>query len=194
MFQVCCQYSVPNCQFRDGKALLSLPLPEDSKEFALGKSLSDTVMKVFSYSDGTAHLEFFITQAGEVVFLEVAARTPGAIIVPMYKEAFGVNLLNLELLTNFTDMDYAQEVKHYCFSGILPYQKGRVTKLNVPSHVAEHKIDHLVKVGDLLPTSRNLRDIAAKVIVKSDTFTSLKHKFDNMCEFLAVETEEVTEI
>ena len=49
-------------------------------------------LSLFSMPDGAFHLETFLSPTGKEVFLEVAARPGGALIIPTIKMSFGIDL------------------------------------------------------------------------------------------------------
>lgn len=189
IFQACCEDSTPNLNFRNGKPLLSIPLPEYSNEFKLGSSLSKEVINTFGYLTGSTHLEFFIDASGQVIFLEVAARTPGAIIVPMYKKHFGINMLELDLLNNFNITRENTIINSYVFSGIMPILKGKVTKLNTPNISGDFDINFIVKKGDVLQECNSLRDISATILVENKNFEAAYSDFKSLSNFKCINVD-----
>ncbi len=58
-------------------------------------------------------------ESGELVFLEAACRTPGAIMVPIYQAQFDMNMIEMALDIE-CGLDIAEIVKNdsYCMGGI----------------------------------------------------------------------------
>ena len=171
VFQACCKYSYPNFDFQLGKPCLSIPIPNDTEIYRKAEILVKNVLLALDYKNGSSHLEFFVSSTGEVIFLEVAARTPGAIVIPIYEKMFGFNMLNADL-----DINLGIEVKKplhsgkYCFGGIFPIHEGTVTKLNIPDLIGKMEIIWKIKEGDILGKCVSLRDIAAKIVVVNDGY------------------------
>lgn len=55
---------------------------------------------------GVFHLEFFISDTDELIFLEVAARTPGAIIVPVIESSTNTNLQTVSCAIDMNRQDW----------------------------------------------------------------------------------------
>lgn len=186
VFQVCSEYSTQNLNFRKSKPLLSIPLPNTSQEFILGGKLSNEVIKEFNYLTGATHLEFFIQDNGNVVFLEIGARTPGGIVIPMYNKNFNTNISNMDLLNHFDIKYNYKKSNDYYFSGTMPIIEGTVTELKSPELGGSYDIEYCVKKGEYLGKCKGLRDIAAKIIVKNKDFKSAYNDFKSLDSFVAV--------
>jgi biotin carboxylase len=192
LFQVCNEYSCPNCDFKSGNALLSLPLT-DQDIISRASQLSKQVVEAFNYPTGPTHLEFFITPEDKLVFLEIAARTPGAEIVPMYNCALNANIVNIDLLNHFdllptiSNHNFFNNNKFY-FSGIFPTINGKVTILNEPKVKGNIcKFELLVKVGEVLDDCDDLRSISARIIVENHSFEDARNDFELLKSFKAIE-------
>ncbi|MBB1259044.1 ATP-grasp domain-containing protein [Streptomyces alkaliterrae] len=61
------------------------------------RRLAQRVVSVLGIEEGSLHLEFFETESGELVFLEVANRVGGAAVVPMHERHTGVHLPSHEI-------------------------------------------------------------------------------------------------
>ena len=181
IFQVCNEYSCPNFEFRTGHALLSLPLPHEHELSIKASKLSADVIKSFGLANGATHLEFFVTSAGELVFLEVAGRTPGGMAVPMYNAQFEINLPNFDLLNHFGETSNTLLApKKYCISGIFPTFKGIVKSLNKPNLNGKAELEFQVKEGQTLGECESLRDIAAKIVLENANFENSLKDFNSL--------------
>jgi D-alanine-D-alanine ligase-like ATP-grasp enzyme len=190
IFEACNQYSCPNADFKLGKPLLTITLPQNSEIKQKASILAKNVITALGYKTGATHLEFFITPNNEFIFLEIGGRTPGGVAIDMYKKEFELNLLNLDLLNHFNligDFDY--NLKTYCFSGIIPHKKGVVKALNKPDMLSQCNIDFIVKKGDVLESSQSLRDIGAKIIAYNQSFDDLYKDFKEKQNFDFIEFE-----
>lgn len=185
IFEVCNEYSCPNEEFRKGKALLSVPLLPDHEISKKASILAKKVVDTFGLKTGATHLEFFVLANGELVFLEVAGRTPGAVIVPMYNKQFGFNLPNIDLLNHFRMLSSEVfERKMHAFSGIIPKIEGVVKALNKPEIASESSFEFLIKEGEYLKQAESLRDIAGKILAFNENFEEAYKDFKTVSNFV----------
>ena len=188
IFQVCCEYSCPNFDFQLGIPLLSLPLPEDHSIVKQAKTLAAKVLNALDYHNGPSHLEFFVDANKKLVFLEIAARTPGAIVTPMYNRMFNFNMLNADLCFRL-GLPIAKPMapkKHY-FSGLFPISEGKVVKLLEPTLSGQYELDWKVEVDAQLERCNSLRDIAASIIVANDNFAAAYADFKKLSKTTLLE-------
>lgn len=86
-------YTAPLLAFNAGRPAGGVTLPEDHPDAAAGRSLNARVVAALGGQGSfVVHTEFFVTPAGEAVFLEVAARAPGALVPEMAEVSAGVHL------------------------------------------------------------------------------------------------------
>lgn len=184
VFQTCCKYSYPNFDFQLGKPSLSIPIPDTYEIVSKAKKLVDDVLFALDYKNGTSHLEFFVNNNQDPVFLEVAARTPGANTTPIYEKMFGFNMLNADLHINLgIKVETPSHNGKYCIRGIFPKRKCTVTKLNTPNVIGKSEIQWKIKEGDVLEKCTSLRDIAAKILVVNDNYDSACLDFNYLSTF-----------
>jgi hypothetical protein len=76
-----------------GIPLASFPLLDDSDYARQIFAYNRNVLKALApVPNGGFHLEVFRQANGKLVFLEIAARTPGAYVPQAFLKAFGINL------------------------------------------------------------------------------------------------------
>lgn len=184
IFEVCNEYSCPNEEFRKGKALLSMPLLPENEVCKQASILAKKVIDIFELKTGATHLEFFVSNNGKIIFLEVAGRTPGAVIVPMYNKQFDFNLPNIDLLNHFGLLsDAVFERKINAFSGIFPNTEGVVRAIKELKILSQYNIEVLTQEGEKLEQAQSLRDIAAKIIAFNKSFEVLYEDFKEASNF-----------
>lgn len=91
IFCVPSQYVGTCLNYINGQPLASHSV-EDLEEQKRWLNFSKQVHEVMQLPDGAFHLEAFLTNAGERVFLEIGARPGGCYIVPSIEYATGLNL------------------------------------------------------------------------------------------------------
>lgn len=98
--EVAC-YSNPCADFAGGRAVGSRTLADDDPARAPLIAFTDAVFAAFArhapIPDGVTHMELFRRDDGEIIFLEVHFRPPGANVRQAYAERLGVNLEHYHL-------------------------------------------------------------------------------------------------
>lgn len=77
--------------YLDGEPLGSISVG-DKKEDEEWRDFAEQVHSVMNIPDGVFHLEAFLTDKGEKVFLEIGIRPGGSLVVPAIEGAIGLNL------------------------------------------------------------------------------------------------------
>jgi biotin carboxylase len=184
IFQVCCRYSFPTFEFQLGKPNLSIPIPENSNIAINASILIEQVLRALNYANGPSHLEFFVNENEELIFLEIAARTPGGFTTIMYDKMYDFNMLNADLYINLDlDVSKPKYSGKYVFRGIFPIKQGLVTKINIPNTLGVTNIHWEIEPGYNLDLCTSLRDVAAKIVVENNDYSSAFKDFEYLSEF-----------
>ena len=187
LFQHACQYSCPNAEFQDGKILGSfLVHPKSYLEQKLNE-FAAKCMVALSAPDGCFHMEVFVKKDEEPVFLEVAARSPGLSIVPIYQSWLGINLYDAELTIQIgqdasplfkTNPDFTPLPLFYA---VLPKKTGTVEQLNEPVIQSQFKLNWNVLSGETLGNTLTNLDFAGRLIVTNPCAETLAKDWDYIC-------------
>ncbi len=153
-------------------------------------------MEKFGVLDGCFHMEVFVTQTNEVVFLEVAARPPGNLNVLMYYETFGKNFFDLgffiESGLNFefgkSDLELRKSKKPTAYL-MFPKMNGIVRKLHCPNIKSEFELNWGVKEGDALKSSTCNAEAAGSILFKNEDYDELKEDFETLKLFKPISYE-----
>ncbi len=192
LFAVCCQYTNPNFDFQLGKSVISFPLENKDPIVKRIFSFNESVLDTLDFHTGTSHHEMFIKDSGEIVFLEIAARSPGAVVTPMYKKEYGIGFediaFKIEMQIPFTlpDSPLSMEIKTHYLSGIFPMIPGVVKELLIPNIKSQHKIKWLVDIGSEMSGCKGLRDISASIEAWNDDHEILENDFEILKNFQSV--------
>lgn len=181
-----CEYAHPCYDYLSGKICATITLPRDSEEF---QQLADFTRRVLSAigpmpRDTVTHLEVFRKANGELVFLEIAARAPAALVPFMYEKHLGLNIeeahfrLHMGLLDdlNITYGPYSAFV-------YFPHRKGVVTALHQPVLRSQAIVTWKIQVGDHLDNPDNIRDAACTLLLWNDDYAELRRDFDYLDTF-----------
>ena len=179
------RYSCPNAEFKKLKPLFSSFI-EDEDEIAVKfKKLNKNVLDAMPLSNGITHHEAFLNSEGNLVFLEIAARTPGALFVPQYEKQFGINLLDMSFFLQIgksIDLEIVKNDNHVA-TGIFPISNGVVKKLNYPHLKSKFKFNHFIKKCDHINKSNRLEDFAANIILYNKNKSELEEDIEYLSDF-----------
>ena len=136
MFHCVSQYSHPCMAFRQGRTIGSrvldpkTTLAQDIVAFA--RQVTHALTQATQLLNGCTHLEVFINEQQEIIFLEIGARSPGAMITPMIEGTYKVNLVNLHLICSVgltpSPSFNPSFVKHGCWGFSYPHKPGYLQK------------------------------------------------------------------
>ncbi|NKG32368.1 hypothetical protein [Erwinia rhapontici] len=129
-----------------------------------------------------------------LVFLEVAARSPGLMTVPAYQRWEGVNMYDLELLiqcgmpASDIALPHSQHRSRPSFFVVYPKISGSINALNTPETEAEIDIDWQVTAGQEVSDTTTNIDYAARFFVTCNNVDEAKRTFEYLTrEFKAVD-------
>lgn len=181
VFQTACAYSAPNLDFQKGKPIISIPMLDDIDLSNKLKEFTAECISTLGLTSGPSHTEVFILSNGELVFLESAARTPGAMIVPLYEKQYGFNMIEASLQIELGEVEAGifcnkEVVKHY-MSGIFPTKSGILSeKLDLPIG-SSYDMEWKFEKGQEMPNAESLRNISASFIACNENYNNLNDDF-----------------
>jgi biotin carboxylase len=187
LFSVCGQESNPNFDFQLGKSVVSISLEQDEPLSQALKLFNSKVLAALGYHTGVSHHEIFVKPNGEIIFLEIGARSPGGIATPMYRLAYSVAFEDTAFKI---EMEVPFQLKptyncHY-MSGILPILPGKVSQLLVPELKSKYDMKWLVKTGDVLGECKSLRNKAGAITVWNADYQILLQDFNYLKSFQCI--------
>lgn len=187
LFSTCCEYTNPNFDFQNGKSVISIPLKKNDPVAQRIFNFNNEVLNAMKLDQGISHHELFITHKNEHVFLEIAARSPGAIITPMYRRSFNVAMEDIDFKMQMNiPFQLMPTYDTYYLSGILPTFSGTVKKLVSPDIKSKHEIKWIVKEGDQVSPSMSLRDKSATIIAWNDNYEELYNDFNFLKNYQSI--------
>lgn len=183
-----CEYAHPCYDYLSGKICASITLPRESETFQELAAFTESVLMAIGPMprDTVTHLEVFRTAQGELVFLEIAARAPAAMMPFVYERHLGVNIeeahfrLHMGILDDLTIADGPYGAWAY-----FPHRTGTVTALHQPQLASPHEITWKIKVGDRFNDPENIRDTACIVLLWNDDYATLRRDFAALDTFQA---------
>jgi hypothetical protein len=176
-----------NFEFVQGSPL-AIYLVSDPDLYRKLYDFNQEVIKNFGFRNGSTHHEIFVSDQGEPIFLEIAARVPGGIGVPFHQANNEINLIdeNLLMLTLPAEMmGYVECKTCHTVLALLPVGHGRVVALNEPNLSCDYKIDWNLHIGQIVD-SKSLVDTAGMLSFWSDDEQLLKREFYNIKNYQPV--------
>lgn len=188
LFVVCCEYSNPNFDFQAGKSIISLPLRADDEIAQRIIKFSTRALKALKLHNGVSHVEVFVNDKNEIIFLEAAARSPGGLVTPMYRRAFNVPFEDIAYQIEMgIDFELKIHSDKYYMSGILPALCGTIKTLHEPKILSDCELIWAVKEGDVRGPCSSVRDQAGSLIIGNHNYEELLSDFIYLKDFISME-------
>lgn len=186
------EYSCPNNQYTEGHPLGSIPV----NDLSLQKSLIDFARKalaILQSNNLVNHMEIFLTEKNELVFLEISARPPGGLVNFTHQINFAINLMDEDffLQTGLYVELPALEKKENAFWMNFPLIPGKITHLNEPRVKSRLDMTYFRKIGDII-SPQECNSIVGKIshgIFYHDDMAILRNDFDTIKQFNLVKIE-----
>ena len=167
-------------RFFEGKPVGSIPIA-DPKMFSSLESFCHKVFKKLDCPSGAYHLEAFLdNKTQEFIFLEIGARTGGALITRVYEKLFDLNIEETNYLIQMGLIDTLEVPKKNIYAGFLNFPKiqGKVIDIIDPAIDIEHEFIEFAKPDDALEQAKNLLDISCSVIFWDESYTKVEETFE----------------
>ncbi len=126
-------------------------------------------------------MEVFLTRKNqELVFLEIGARTGGALITRVYERLFDINIEQTNYMIQMGLINQVRICKKDIFAGFLNFPKieGTVSAIEAPTLGIEHEFIKFVRPGDHLKQASNLLDISCSIIFWDTSYQKVKNAFE----------------
>ncbi|KTC84418.1 ATP-grasp domain-containing protein [Legionella drozanskii] len=176
------KYANPLAEFSKGRPMGSIPVG-DEDFLAKLKQFSQSVLSHLGSFSSAFHLEMFLEKkSGELVFLEAAARTPGALVPEMYEIIFNLHLENLHYLAKIG----LEEIKAQPLSGYqagwitYPRVEGEIGDIQLPDVNVQHQMMNYIKKGEQLKKAHSLLDSACSVVFWDHCYSAIENTFHQL--------------
>lgn len=175
-----CEYPHPCYDYLSGRICGCVTLPKDSADFqrleAFARQVNDAIEPKPRHM--VTHLEVFKTPEDELVFLEIAARSPGAMVPFVYEKHLGVNLeevyFNLKMELPF-ELPAARGP--YSAFAYFPHRDGVVAQVIEPKLQSPFELKWNIKPGDVMRQDESVRDMACSVLLWNDDYARLRSDY-----------------
>lgn len=159
------------------------------------RKLAASAVVALGFETGAFHCEMRLGSAGPTV-IEVAARLPGELIVPMYQEACGVDLLRLFISASIGDVYPSPQACRKSVSGAyaaFPRIPGRLIGVNGIDTLTRHSSVKRLYVSDCIGKRVDMFNPYAVAHISARTFSEFHSILSFVREELTVLTTGETE-
>ena len=178
------KYAAPLAQFSKGFPMGSIPIVDEKLIHRL-KNYCTIVLKQLGMMSSAFHIEVFIdVDADEFIFLEAAARTPGALVPEMYEIIYDSNLELMHFQVQTGQKTKVQDGQK-SYAGWITYPKvqGELVDIIHPILKVEHQFMANVCVGEHLSQAQTLLDSGCSIVFWSTEYKDIVKAFDYLKNF-----------
>ena len=143
--------------------------------------------------NGVYHAEFFVRQKpnsdDEIIFIEIAARPGGAMVVDMIEESYGVNLHHIHFALQLNQSYTVKPVfKQFGMWAWVPPKCGTFIGFNFPPFKSEIKLVEKVKCGDVIAEPETVLNVIVGILFLSKDIEDINHDYNLLTSPNAVES------
>lgn len=178
------EYLVNSFDVQAGKVNADINLIDHDPRVARMIEFAESALDALGCPDGASHLELFVTNQDELIFLEVAARFKGMAGLAAMEQNYGIAFVNLslEIEAGIASRPYDQ-ARIYCFDGVLPKKRGVIESLVDPSCESEFKMTWKVQPGDVVDQTNSLIANAGTFLVWNRDYEVLYRDFKRLAYY-----------
>lgn len=190
-----CRYNTPCANFTKGVPLGSLILLNQNPLRARLLAFTESCLTALDVPDGAFHLEAFVNHRDEIIFLEVGARAPGAMVIPTYELMTKINLeeMHFRVQLHQSIQTVMPGITKYAAWICYPKHRGFVRGFNPHKSLSVCEIRYLVKENDLLEQASGLLDVSATLLITNQSYAALTHEWENLFSFEPIHYEQESE-
>jgi hypothetical protein len=182
-------YLFPCYDYLDGKVCSTFTLPDTDPVHDRLLQFNERVLRALSVkpSNTVTHLEVFERVTGDLVFLEIAARAPAALVPYVYEKyrGFNIELAHFQLQMGERP-DVGQPRGPYAGFVYFPRHRGIVQALHPPVLRSEHQLTWLVGAGERLEDPADIREAAATLLLWNRDYSALRADLDELSHHAVV--------
>jgi biotin carboxylase len=179
-----CKYNTPVMNFIKGYPLGSIVVEKETSISQKLFAFNEAALNAFKpLPTGVTHMEIFIdNKNNECVFLECAARAPGAYTCPAYDIYLGIHHETLQCQIEL-DLPYSIETKNGQFAAWVwyPNKEGELIEIKEPATDCEYKFARMHEKGGIIKKPTKQRERAAAILFWDQSYEKLQNEFDKLC-------------
>jgi hypothetical protein len=178
------EYLVNSTEVQKGRVNADINLIDSDPRVGPMIEFAETALAALGWLDGASHLELFLRDNGELVFLEVGARFKGLAGLTAMQQNYGIALLNvaLEIEAGIKSYPWDQE-QVYCFDGVIPKRPGVVMELVEPDLESDFSMNWQVQPGDEIGQGLSLSDNGGTFLVRNKDYRAVRRDFERLATY-----------
>lgn len=176
MLALLCKEITPCFDFSSGKMLCSLSVPDTDPDFKTLIEFNERVLQALSPpQNSVTHFEIFKAHDGRIVFLEIAARAPGAKIPQLYEKSYGWNIQEVHFkLQMGLEININQNLEYYAAECMFPRSSGVViTRNELPSINSNYEIYWDIEAGQTIASSTDINTTSCSLVLWNKNYDQL---------------------
>jgi biotin carboxylase len=187
LFSHVCLNAHPCFDFMSGKVNGTITLPQEDEIVQRIIMLNQQVLQAMQpVPNGLIHLEVFRRENDELVFLELACRPPGGMIIQSYAKRFGIDIEQIHFglqmgIKNIFSLP--QQSEPYSAWVWFPYKAGKVKRFLDVSLQSSHESFWKININDELPSSTSLIDYSGGILLWNANYETLLQDFNYLASF-----------
>ena len=189
-FSAVSEYMYPCLEFVCGKPLGSFPLDENDELYGKILKFNSVVLEALNIPDGASHLEVIVTPNGDIIFIEIGARPPGAVVCFMHEKNYGINLYEMILRYELgMDIDFTVKGNPFFAWVYLSTYPGTIKSINEPVFNSDADIRWHVKNGDVIGNfpSSIISGSSAHILLHNPDYKGLLADIDMLRDYVPYE-------
>ncbi len=185
-------YLHPCYDYVHGRVCASHTLPEDHPARSALLAFNRRVLEALpdKPSNGVYHHEIYRRPDGELVFLEIAARAPAALVPSTSRIRRGVDIEEAHFrLQRGEDLPGSEGLGPHAAWVYFPKVEGRVSELRRATLLSDHHWRWNVETGQTTTAPEDIRDFAASVLLWNEDYELLLQDLATLDSHTAVMTD-----
>ncbi|GGQ10244.1 ATP-grasp domain-containing protein [Streptomyces roseolilacinus] len=185
-------YLHPCYEYVDGRVCASHTLPEDHPARPPLLEFNRRVLDALPDKprNGAFHHEIYQRPDGSLVFLEIAARAPAALVPSTSRIRWGLDIEEAHFrLQRGEGLPGSRSEGPHAAWVYFPKAEGRVARLERARLRSDHHWQWNVEVGQTTSAPQDIRDFAAGVLLWNDDFDTLRRDLEVLDSHVAVITD-----
>jgi hypothetical protein len=175
----------PLHEYAGGRPIASWTLPESDPDYLRLLAFNARVLRVMTKPRSSVfHHEVFISRAGQLIFLEIAARPPAALIPATTRIRWGADIEQAHFaLQRGEHIGPSPACGPYAAYAYFPKRSGRVANRRIPELASPYRWTWNVSVGERLLAATDVRDFAASVLLWNSDYAQLRDDLERLDQY-----------
>ncbi|MCE2705802.1 MAG: ATP-grasp domain-containing protein [Proteobacteria bacterium] len=180
LFFAACKYAFHLATFSKGNPMGGIQVI-DSEIYKKLEEFTKKVTQELKCKNGAYHLEVFLEyKSNDLIFLEIAARTPGALVSNIYEIQYGFHIEEWHYLAHMGLLNNPELNNLNKFAGWITYpqEDGVIERFIKPSLDVKYKFIEHVSVGEKTNAAKSLLDATCSIIFWDTSLQKVHDDFE----------------